>query len=107
MAEPHYLFIPAGLSTASVLATLLYVTVVNVADGHAACCPRLVKDIARLRRNIHEAFSSIPRKKHGLFVVELRIVEFDSIQVMTLRDEEILEAVVVVVQKADAPARVQ
>src|SRR5580704_11015401 len=63
--------------------------VVDIADGHTASCPRLMEDFAGLGRHVRKTLAVVVCQKHRLFVVQLRIVEFDGIEIVTLCDEEI------------------
>ncbi len=81
--------------------------IVNVADGHAAAEPGLMKDGAGVRGDIHELFAGVSKKKHRFAIVKVGIVEFDGVKVMALSDEKIFPAVVVVIQKANTPSGVQ
>ena len=82
--------------------------VVQIADSHPTTDPLLFEHIAGLRGHIHEgAVAHVPRQQHRLLIVKLRIVQLDCIQIVALRDQQVFEAVVVVVEKMNAPSGMQ
>ena len=66
-----------------------------------------MKDVPRLCRDIHKALSSIVRQEHRLLISEAEGSSFNCVQIMALRDEQILAAIIVVVKKSHSPTRVQ
>src|SRR5713226_1235981 len=81
--------------------------IIDVADGHAAAKPGPLKNGAGVRGDIHELFAGVSKKKHRFAIAEIWVVQFNSVQVVALRDKEIFPSIVVVIQKANAPSGVQ
>src|SRR6267378_6923327 len=81
--------------------------IINVADGHAAAEPGLLKNGAGVGGDVHELFAGVAKEKHRFAIVKIGIVELDGVEVVALRDEKIFPAIVVVIQKANAPSGVQ
>src|ERR1700687_609116 len=77
--------------------------IIDVADSQSPPHPRLLKNLARLLRNIHETFAGVSGKDHGLSVSKVWKGELDRIQIVSLGDEQILPTIVIVVQKTHAP----
>ena len=48
--------------------------IVNVANGHAAAKPGLMKDNAGVRGDIHELFAGVSNEKHRFAIVKVGIV---------------------------------
>src|SRR5260370_11422017 len=83
------------------------VAVIDVADGHAAAKPGPLKNGAGVRGDIHEILAGVSKKKHRFAIAEIWVVQFNRVQVVALRDKEIVPSIVVVIQKANAPSGVQ
>ena len=81
--------------------------IIDISNGQPTPHPGLMKHLPRLRRNIHKTLASIARQQHRLLIAKLGKVQFDGVQIMPLSDQQILPPIVVVVEKANAPARVQ
>ena len=48
--------------------------IVNVADGHAATKPGLMKDGTGVRGDIHELFAGVSNEKHRFAIMKVGIV---------------------------------
>src|SRR5579872_3137918 len=71
--------------------------VIDVAGSQTAARPSFVKNATRSRGNIRKAVAGVAREQHRLAIVNLRAGELDGVEVVPLRYEEILPAVVIVV----------
>src|ERR1700744_4713868 len=79
--------------------------VVKIADGHSPSYPTLLEHITGAGGDIDKgAVSHVLGKQHRLFMVDFRIIQFNCIQVVALRHEQVFVSVVVIVEKIDAPA---
>src|SRR5260370_33535836 len=56
---------------------------------------------------MHELSAGGSKKKHRFAIAEIWVVEFNSVQVVALRDKKIFPSIVVVIQKANAPSGVR
>ena len=77
-----------------------------------ACCqpapgPRFMEDLARCARHVHEALAVVAHQQHWFLVAQLRIVQLDVVDIVSLRHDQVFPAVVVVVEKIDTPARMK
>src|SRR6266567_2205987 len=81
--------------------------VIKVANRHSTCDPSLTENAAGSGGNIYKPVTGIVGKQHGFPVVKIGIIQFDGIEIMSLSNEKILPAVVIVVEKMDPPAGVR
>ena len=65
-----------------------------------------LENAAGLRGNIHEPVAGIARQQHRFAVAQVGKVQFDGVEIVALRDQQIFPSVVVIVEKAHSPARV-
>src|SRR5882762_5810832 len=80
--------------------------IVDVSNGHAPPYPGLLEYIAGSRRYIDKLAADVAQEYHRLAVVQLRRLLLDIVHIVALRDEQILPAIVVIIEKTKAPARV-
>src|SRR4029077_15227972 len=78
--------------------------VVNIADSHAAGHPGLVKNSTGVPRNVGEIAAHIAEEQHRLAVVKGGIIQLNSVEIMSLGDEKIFPAIIVIVEEAHPPA---
>ena len=81
--------------------------IIYIPPSHSPPHPGLVDDVPRLRGDIYKALSGVMRQKHRLFIPKLREIQLKCVQVMPLSDEQILSPIVVIIEKSNAPTRVQ
>src|SRR3984957_7222891 len=82
--------------------------VVEIAGRHAASRPLLVEDFSRLTRYIDKTLSRvIPKQQRSFPIPYMGLYHLNRVHYIGLRDKQIFSAVVIVVEEADAPARVQ
>src|SRR5690242_14250278 len=74
--------------------------VVEVADRHAPADPGLVEDVARDRGDVDELAADVTRQQHRLPVMELRVDAFYRVEIVPLRDQQVLPAVVVIIEES-------
>src|SRR3981189_3380676 len=79
--------------------------IIYVTGRQATRDPRVQKNTPRLRGDIDEAAAVISGQQHRFAIAKLRCLQFYGIEIMSLSDDEILPAVIVIVDEADAPAR--
>src|SRR5882762_113452 len=80
--------------------------VVQISDRHSPCYPRLLKYRPRLRGHVDKTLARIPRQQHRFAVSQIRGRHLHGIQIVPLRNQQVLPSVVVVVQEPNPPARV-
>src|SRR5882762_6289694 len=80
--------------------------VVQISDRHSPCHPRLLKYRPRLSGHVDKTLTRIPRQQHRFAVSQIRGRQFHSIQIVPLRNQQVLPSVVVVVQEPNPPASV-
>src|SRR2546426_262928 len=66
-----------------------------------------MENVPRIGGDIHEAVAGIAREEHWLAVIQVRILLLNRVEIVPLRDEKVLPAVVVVIEEANAPPGMQ
>src|SRR2546425_633609 len=66
-----------------------------------------MENVPRIGGDIHEAVAGIAREEHWLAVMQVRILLLNRVEIVPLRDEKVLPAVVVVIEEANAPPGMQ
>src|SRR5207253_837191 len=78
--------------------------IIQVADRHTPSRPRLLKDLSRVRRHIHETVACVSRQQHRFAIAQVRRSQLNRIQIVALSNQKILPAIIVVIQKPNSPA---
>src|SRR4051812_37686459 len=81
--------------------------IIQIAACKASPYPCLLKHVPSIRRRINKAFAVVVQQHQWLAITKLRITELDRIEIMTLGDDQVLPAVVVVVEETSTPTGVQ
>src|SRR5215472_3779688 len=66
-----------------------------------------MKDVPRFCRHVRETMPGISCQQHGFAVMQMRVLEFNGVDIVSLRDQQVLPPVIVVVHETKAPARMQ
>src|ERR1051325_906158 len=81
--------------------------VVQIAKRRATSGQRVAERRPGAGRNIYKTFAGVQHQQRRLFVFQIWIRLFNSIEHVTLRDEEIAQPIVVGVDEMRAPTRVE
>src|ERR1700722_4144423 len=81
--------------------------IVQVTGSQSAADPGLLKDFSGTGGHVHKAVPVIAEQEKRLAIAEIGIAELDSVEIVALGNQEVLPAVIVVVEKNGNPAGVR
>ena len=81
--------------------------VIDIADGHSPGRPGRLKQRSGSGGDVHKSVTGVSCQQHGFAVAQLWISQLHRVENVALRYQQILPAIVVIIEEAHAPAGMQ
>src|SRR5215475_11269588 len=78
--------------------------IINIPDRQSPRDPGNLKDSPRILRYVYKSFSRVPYENHGFAIPQVGRSQLHRIKIVALRDQQILPAVIVIINEANPPA---
>ena len=78
--------------------------IIQIADSHPSRHPCLMENLSRAVGNVDKSLSRISEEQHWFAVSQAWIGQFDGVEIVSLSDQKVFPAVVIVIEEPDSPS---